>query len=119
MAWACNHLLRLLLASIGPANPLTANMHTPKLIDMFLRDRINQFMLGYCALGAANVLFVDSIIGPKYAPVWAYRLAILGALIGWVMIVPYFFYVVRFLDPSNILARLKEQITCSVERAAN
>src|SRR5262249_44498196 len=103
----------------GLAIPLTANMHTPKLIDMFLRDRINQVMLGYYALGAANVLFVDYLIGPNFAPVWAYRLSILGALIGWAVIVPYFFYVVRFLDPSNILARLKEQITLSVERAVN
>jgi hypothetical protein len=118
MARAYNNILAMLLATIGLAIPLTANMHTPKLIDMFLRDRINQFMLGFCALGAANVLFVDALIGPNFAPIWAYRLAILGALVGWVVIVPYFFYVVRFLDPSNILARLKEQITWSVERAA-
>jgi hypothetical protein len=118
MARAYNNILAMLLATIGLAIPLTANMHTPKLIDMFLRDRINQVMLGYCALGAANVLFVASLIGPNFAPIWAYRLAILGALVGWVVIVPYFFYVVRFLDPSNILARLKEQITWSVERAA-
>ncbi len=118
MARAYNNILAMLIATIGLAIPLTANMHTPKLIDMFLRDRINQVMLGFCALGAANVLFVDSLIGPNFAPMWAYRLAILGALIGWVAIVPYFFYVVRFLDPSNILARLKEQITGSVERAA-
>jgi hypothetical protein len=119
MARAYNNILAMLLATIGLAIPLTANMHTPKLIDMFLRDRINQFMLSFCALGAANVLFVDYLIGPNFAPIWAYRLAILGALIGWVVIVPYFFYVVRFLDPSNILARIKEQITSSVERAAH
>jgi hypothetical protein len=119
MARAYNNLLAMLLATIGLAIPLTANMHTPKLIDMFLRDRINQFMLGYCALGAANVLFVDYLIGPNFAPTWAYQVAILGALAGWVVIVPYFFYVVRFLDPSNILARLQEQITRSVERAAH
>src|SRR5262245_1970825 len=118
MARAYNNILAMLLATIGLAIPLTANMHTPKLIDMFLRDRINRFMLGFFALGAANVLFVDYLIGPNFAPVWAYRLSILGALIGWVVIVPYFYYVVRFLDPSNILARLKDQVTSSVERAA-
>jgi predicted membrane protein DUF2254 len=118
MARAYNNILAMLLATIGLAIPLTANMHTPKLIDMFLRDRINQLMLGYCALGAANVLFVDYLIGPNFAPVWAYRCAILGAMIGWVVLVPYFFYVVRFLDPSNILARVKEQITKTVESVA-
>src|SRR4249920_4252278 len=64
MARAYNNVLAMLIATIGLAIPLTANMHTPKLIDMFLRDRINQFMLGCFALGAANVLFVDYPIGP-------------------------------------------------------
>ena len=43
MARAYNNVLAMLLATIGLAIPLTANMHTPKLIDMFLRDRINRF----------------------------------------------------------------------------
>src|SRR6266567_4300480 len=65
MARAYNNVLAILIGTIGLAIPLTANMHTPKLIDMFLRDRINRVMLGYCALGAANVLFVDYLIGPN------------------------------------------------------
>jgi hypothetical protein len=116
-ARAYNNILAMLLATIGLAIPLTANMHTPKLIDMFLRDRINRFILGFCALGAANVLWVAYIIGPGFAPLWAYRGAVLGALVGWVALVPYFFYVVRFLDPSNILGRLKQDITRGVEQA--
>src|SRR6185436_4873001 len=41
IARAYNNLLAMLMATIGFAIPLTANMHTPKLIEMFLRDRIN------------------------------------------------------------------------------
>src|SRR5437762_6203498 len=68
MARAYNNVLAMLLATIGLAIPLTANMHTPKLIDVFLRDRINRFVLSMMALGAAHVLWVDYIIGPKFAP---------------------------------------------------
>ena len=39
MARAYNNVLAMLIATIGLAIPLTANMHTPKLIEMFLRDR--------------------------------------------------------------------------------
>lgn len=116
MARAYNNILAMLIATIGLAIPLTANMHTPKLIDMFLRDRLNQFMLVFFAFGAANVLFVDYMIGPKFAPMWAFRIAIYGALAGWALVVPYFFYVVRFLDPSNILKRLKDDTTGVVEQ---
>lgn len=117
MARAYNNVLAMLIATIGLAIPLTANMHTPKLIDMFLRDRLNQGMLFLMALGAANVLFVDWIVGPKFAPIWAVRFAVYGALLGWALLVPYFFYVVRFLDPSNIITRLKEQTVDAVDAA--
>src|SRR5437660_3413069 len=118
MARAYNNILAMLIATIGLAIPLTANMHTPKLIDMFLRDRTNQFMLGFFALGAARVLWAAYLVGPDFAPLWAIRFAVLGALVGWVVLVPYFFYVIRFLDPSNILARLQADVTDLVDRAS-
>jgi hypothetical protein len=118
MARAYNNILAILLATIGLAIPLTANMHTPKLIDMFLRDRINQVMLTFCALGAAHVLLISYLMGPGFAPLWGYRAAVFGAMLGWVVLVPYFYYVVRFLDPSNILARIKESIIDVIDQAA-
>jgi hypothetical protein len=115
MARAYNNVLAMLIATIGLAIPLTANMHTPKLIEMFLRDRINQVMLIGFAFGAANVLFVAYMVGPDFAPMWAVRFAVVFALAGWALVIPYFFYVVRFLDPSNILRRLKEDICDTVD----
>jgi hypothetical protein len=109
MARAYNNVLAMLVGMIGLAIPLTANMHTPKLIDVFLRDKINRVVLSFMALGAAHVLFVDWIIGPKFAPMWAMRIAVYTAIIGWALLIPYFFYVIRFLDPSNVIHRLKDE----------
>lgn len=118
MARAYNGLLASILATVGLAIPLTANIHTPKLIQTFLRDRTNQVMLSLFAFGAANVLWVDYIIGPKFAPVWAFRISVYGVLLGWAALIPYYFYVVRFLDPSNILSRLQADITREIDKAA-
>ncbi len=107
IARAYNNILAILLATIGLAIPLTANMHTPKLIEMFLRDRVNIVMLLLGAFGAAHALWVMSAIGPQFVPLMAWRVAVYGSLAGWIILVPYFFYVVRFLDPSNILHRLE------------
>jgi hypothetical protein len=106
MARAYNNVLAMLLATIGLAIPLTANMHTPKLIDMFLRDPINRIVLTFMALGAAHVLWVVYLIGPEFAPTWAASIAVYLAIAGWIILIPYFFYVVRFLDPSRIIVRL-------------
>src|SRR5262245_47326972 len=86
MARAYNNVLAMLLATIGLAIPLTANMHTPTLIDMFLRDRVNQVVLVFMALGAAHVLWVDYMIGPQFAPTWAITLAVYLAIAGWIVL---------------------------------
>lgn len=117
IARAYNNVLAMLLACIGLAIPLTANMYTPKLIEIFLRDRINQVMLTIFALGAANTLFVLYLVGPDFAPMWTWRFAVYGALVGWVLLIPYFFYVVRFLDPSTIIGRLQGDATRLMELA--
>ncbi len=110
MARAYNNVLAMLLATIGLAIPLTANMHTPKLIDVFLRDGINRVVLVFMAFGAAHVLWVDYLIGPEFAPMWAIHIAVFSAIAGWAILIPYFFYVVRFLDPSRVIDRLRVEI---------
>src|ERR1044071_5530025 len=107
MARAYNNVLAMLLATIGLAIPLTASMHTPKLIEMFLRDRINRY-----------VLWVDYIIGPKFAPTWAIAVAVYTAMIGWALLIPYFFYVVRFVDPSRLITRLRDSANEIVQTVA-
>jgi len=117
IARAYNNLLAMLIATIGFAIPLTANMHTPKLIEMFLRDRINRLVLTFIAFGAAHVLWVSYIIGPAFAPTWAVAGAVYTALVGWAVLIPYFFYVVRFVDPSRLVTRLRDASTRIVERS--
>jgi hypothetical protein len=119
MARAYNNVLAILIGTIGLAIPLTANMHTPKLIEMFLRDRINRYVLSFGALGAAHVLWVDYIIGPKFAPTWAIGLAVFFAMVGWAMLIPYFFYVVRFIDPSRMIIRLRDSTIDIVQKVAD
>ena len=118
MARAYNNVLAMLLATIGLAIPLTANMHTPTLIDLFLRDRINRIVLSFMALGAGHVLWVDYMIGPEFAPTWAVALAVYFAIAGWVILIPYFFYVVRFLEPSTVISRLREENVATLARVA-
>jgi hypothetical protein len=119
MARAYNNVLAMLIATIGLALPLTANMHTPKLIEMFLQDRINRYVLSFITFGAAHALWVDYMIGPKFAPTWAIAISVYLAMVGWAILLPYFFYVVRFVDPSRLLIRLREDATRIVHQVAD
>jgi hypothetical protein len=119
MARAYNNVLAMLIATIGLAIPLTANMHTPKLIEIFLSDRVNRWVLTFITFGAAHVLWVDYMIGPRFAPTWAIRVAVYMAIVGWAILLPYFFYVVRFVDPSRLVVRLSEMSRDIVSRVAD
>jgi hypothetical protein len=119
IARAYNNVLAILLATIGLAIPLTANMHTPKLIEIFLKDRINRFVLTYVAFGAAHALWTAYMIGPHFAPLVAVGVSVTGAILGWALVIPYFFYVMRFLDPSRMLVKLREATTTIVEQCAD
>src|SRR5580704_1939216 len=119
MARAYNNVLAMLIATIGLAIPLTANMHTPKLIEIFLRDRINRYVLSFMALGAAHTLWVDYMVGPKFAPTWAIAISVYFAIVGWVILLPYFFYVVRFVDPSQLVIRLRDHTMRIVKTVAD
>ncbi|MEB2312998.1 MAG: DUF2254 domain-containing protein [Sorangiineae bacterium] len=118
IARAYNNILAMLMATVGLAVPLTATMHTPKLIELFARDRINRIVLTLMAFGAANTLWVMYMVGPGFAPMWAYRIAVYSVLLGWIVVVPYFMYVVKFLDPSTIVERLMKEAVALVDRAA-
>jgi hypothetical protein len=119
MARAYNNVLAMLLGMIGLAIPLTANMHTPKLIEMFLSDRINRIVLVFITFGAAHVLWVDYMIGPEFAPTWSIGLSVMMALVGWALLLPYFFYVIRFIDPSRLVIRLKDTAITIVDAVAD
>ncbi|HEV7554403.1 MAG TPA: DUF2254 family protein, partial [Kofleriaceae bacterium] len=118
MARAYNNVLAMLIATIGLAIPLTATMHTPKLIEMFLSDRINRWVLTFIAIGAAHVLWVEYLIGPEFAPTWAIGISVWLAIVGWALLLPYFFYVVRFVDPSRLIIRLRDSAMRIVEQSA-
>jgi len=119
MARAYNNILAMLLGMIALAIPLTANMHTPKLIEMFLSDRINRVVLTFITIGAAHVLWVAYMIGPDFAPTYAITFAVIYALVGWALLLPYFFYVIRFIDPSRLVVRLQNATMTIAHRVAD
>jgi len=75
-------------------------------------------VLVFMAFGAAHALWVAWIIGPEFAPMWAIRISVYTALAGWAILIPYFFYVVRFLDPSRVIDRLEREIERIVDQVA-
>lgn len=105
-ARAYNNILALLLTFIALAIPLTANLYTPKLVEIFIRDRINIIMLCSMSLLAAHSLFAISLSFDNWTPQLPFWIDGVGALVGWLVLMPYYFYVLSFIDPLTIIKRV-------------
>jgi hypothetical protein len=103
-----NQLIAVVIMALAIAVPLTANMYTPKLLEIFLGDRFNRIVLGLFLFSTVNTLWVAARIGRDHVPRFGLGLTFVLLLACFAVILPYFFYVFRFLHPAHILERLRE-----------
>ena len=112
--------LSMLVALCAIAIPLTANVYTPKLIELFVADRVNRLVLGFFVVANAFVIWNAYLVFEHVSPdtiqlrIFVSLLVTLG---GLVLIVPYVGYVLRFLVPRTIVLRLERELTGALERA--
>ena len=112
--------LSMLVALCAIAIPLTANVYTPKLIELFVADRVNKLALAYFVVANAFVLWNAYVVFDELSPatsqfrVFVSLLLTLGALM---LIVPYVGYVLRFLIPRTIVQRLEDELSHAVDKA--
>jgi hypothetical protein len=111
--------LSMLVALCAIAIPLTANVYTPKLIELFVADRGNRVALGYYVLANAFVLWNGFVVfdgGTESARLRVFVCLVL-AVGGLLLIVPYCSYVLQFLIPGSIIERLQTAVLVDVDRA--
>src|SRR5262249_39059193 len=112
-------MIALLLTFVSLAIPITANLYTPKLISIFVRDPINLFVICTCAVLAAHNLFAFALSFDEWTAQLPFAIAVAGAICGWLLLLPYYFYVVSFIDPLTIIERVRRDFERELEAAAS
>lgn len=110
LSGAYGTMIAMLLTFVSLAVPLTANLYTPKLIGLFIRDPINLFVICTAVVLAAHNLLAVSISFDKWTAQLPFAVAVLGAVVGWLLVLPYYFYVVSFIDPHTIIHRVHRSL---------
>lgn len=108
---AFNNLLAMVLSFVAIAIPITANMYTPKLVEIFFTDRVNQAVLSFYAAMGAHAIYCQSVFVDGWTPdihVWVLSTS---GVFGFVVVIPYYVYVLDFLNPSTIIRRVRERVT--------
>src|SRR5207245_5598597 len=93
---AGNQLVGVVFTTVAIAVPLTANMYSLKFLEFFLKDRVNAAMLLLAATVALNTVVVGYALKATFVPMVTLhvQLALLSA--GFVLLLPYLYYVFRF-----------------------
>ncbi|MEZ4401637.1 MAG: DUF2254 family protein [Kofleriaceae bacterium] len=84
---------------------------------MFLRDRVNVAVMAYFVVACVCGVWLSMAVKADFVP----RIAVVAMLsfttLGLVVMLPYFAYVFRFLEPSSIVARIREEALATVTGA--
>lgn len=110
-------VLGIVITVVSLLVQLTSNRYTG-VAQMFLRDRTNVVVMAYyvvtCVVGVAASLSLHS----EFVPRAAVLVMIIACAFGLLVMLPYFAYVFRFLEPVNLVARIEAEAASDVRAAA-
>src|SRR5574341_2543105 len=116
IAQALPGVLGLVITVVAIVLQLAAQRYTPKLIDLFVVNRVNitYFLLIMVATIYCIVLaFANKSV---VVPYWGSALLLVLTVLILALLVPYFAYVFRFLTPDNIIRIIRRNAKGAMDR---
>jgi len=123
MAEVIAAILGLMITVASIVVQLAATAYTPRITDMFIRDRLNLLVMGYYIIATIYCLWITYSIrmgtnGAKhFVPTIGVLLNSVFLTVGMLLMAPYFAYVFHFLQPENVVIRIRRQAVAKVEDA--
>ncbi|MCX5906166.1 MAG: hypothetical protein NTY64_03005 [Deltaproteobacteria bacterium] len=111
-----NQALAVILVVVALAVPLTANMYSVKVLDFFIRNPVNGAVLIFIVLANLSGLWATYIMKNRVIP-FQLNLVTILTVVSLLLILPYLFYVFRFLHPNTLLRLLEGEIAALLKAA--
>ncbi|NUP99424.1 MAG: DUF2254 domain-containing protein [Armatimonadetes bacterium] len=107
-------LISLFTTVTAIAVPLTANLYTPRLIDMFVRDRINRGFFTLLIFSSVTVHYTLYVMRERadfaFNPLLLINLAAGLGFLCMFLAGPYLYYMFNFLRPPGIVRRMQRAV---------
>ena len=109
-------ILGLVITVVAIVVQLAAQRYTPKLIDLFIADRINIAFFSLIVVASMYSLLIVYSTTTSFLPFWG-SLFLLGlTTLILSLLLPYFNYVFLFLTPGNIIKIIRRNAKNGMER---
>ncbi len=110
-------LLGVAISVVAIIVELAANRYTHKITELFFRSKVNFTVMGFFVIAAIDSIWVSFTFRDDFAPVWGTLVAMALMTMSMLLLLPYFAFVFDFLNPLNIVARIRSE-TLSIIRSA-
>jgi predicted membrane protein DUF2254 len=88
---------------------LAANRYTPRVADMFFRDKTNLAVMGFFVISCIDAVWASLAVSRTYVPTVTVLGTVAIVTASLLMLIPYFAYVFDFLDPEKVIDRIGQQ----------
>jgi len=109
-------LLGGVLAVVAIVVQLAAQRYTPKLVDLFIEDRVN---IAYIVLLTVTNFYCGVMmfaLHKDFLPFWTTLVLLVMTALSFVLLIPYFSYVFRFLTPVNIIRIIRRNTNSAMQK---
>lgn len=112
-------ILGIVITVVSIILQLSATRYTPRVTEMFFRDRTNLVVLGVFVITSIHCLWATFAVHSKFFPRILVASTVILMTAAILVLIPYFTYVFKFLEPERIVARLQEQALAEVLNRRN
>ncbi len=112
-----NQVLGIVITAVAIGVSLTANMYSFKFLEFFIRDGINTVTIMFVIV--VNLANTSGGFYLKGSPPDARNMGVLFSLtlVCFALVLPYMYYLFRFLHPQTLLGRLEGEFRRKVKKA--
>ena len=89
---------------------LAATRYTPRIADMFFRDKTNLAIMGFFVVACLNAVWVTLSVSSNYIPRVTIMMTLAMTSASLLLLIPYFAYVFDFLDPGKVIVRIGQHV---------
>ncbi len=122
LAQVLSGVLGFTISVVAIVVQLSADRFTPKVTELFLREKVNFYIIFFLILAnvvslwslAALSLHVHASVAEQQRPALLIGLNLLLGTASFLVLIPYFNFVFNFLQPASIIHRIEEQVQQAV-----
>jgi len=111
-------ILAITITVIAIIVELASTKYSPKVMDLFVNDPLNFWVMALFVVASVNSIWVAHILTESFFPMISILINAFLACISLLLVIPYFNHVFTFLHPHNFINYVEDKTIADIENIA-